>query len=112
MQVILNSLDTTKLFIFAYAKLVRMKVCVLYQPNSEYARQVEEFVHDFKQAESSRSIEIINLDTRDGAAMATLYDITRYPAILALDNEGKLMSLWSGPELPLMDEVAAYAHSA
>lgn len=87
-----------------------MKLYVLYRPNSEYARQVEEFIHDFTSVHPDRQLETIDLNTREGAGMATLYDVVSYPAILATANDGQLLKSWEGPELPLMDELAYYAH--
>lgn len=84
-----------------------MKAVVLYHPSSDHARSVEEFAHDFQKVEAGRKIDLISVDTKDGAAMAALYDITQYPAVLALTNDGRLLNIWSD-QLPLMNEVAAY----
>lgn len=85
-----------------------MKVCVVYRPNSEHARVVEDFIHDYQRRYDHR-LEILNLETREGASMATLYDVVRYPAILAVADDGHMLQLWEGEQLPLMNEVAAYA---
>lgn len=87
-----------------------MKITILYRPDSEFARLVEEFSHDIERVHSIKP-ELISLDTREGSAAAALYDITSYPAILALRNNGELLQTWIGPQLPLMNEVAAYANS-
>jgi len=84
-----------------------MKVFILYHPNSEWARIVEEYAHDFEHFKGKK-IELVNLDTREGAAMATLYDITTYPAVLATKEDSQLLKEWQGEVLPLMNEVAAY----
>jgi len=86
-----------------------MKLLIFYRPNSEHARSVETFIHDFqRQYTSDAKIEILDLDTRDGAAMASLYDVLQYPAFLAVANDGVLLRAWEGKELPLMAEVASY----
>jgi thioredoxin-like negative regulator of GroEL len=85
-----------------------MKVVVLYRPNSEHARVVEEFVRDFEHRYAGK-IELMNIDTREGAATATLYDIVQYPAVLALQNDGQLLKYWEGGMMPLMNEVSYYA---
>lgn len=54
-------------------------------------------------------LEVYNIDTRDGAALATLYDIVRYPAVLALQDDGTFQNSWVGEDLPLIDEVLSYA---
>lgn len=88
-----------------------MKVLVLYRPNSEHGRTVEEFIHDFQQRHAEERMEILNVDSRDGSAMASLYDVMQYPAILVTQDDGYLQRSWQGDSLPLMDEVAAYARA-
>lgn len=87
-----------------------MKVVVLYRPESEHARDVETFVHDFQSRNPSVTVELQNVDTRDGVALASLYDIVRFPALLALAEDGSVLNIWNDDQLPLMDEVAAYAY--
>jgi hypothetical protein len=88
-----------------------MRVVILYRPNSEYARRVEEFVHEFERRETSRKIELIDYDSRTGTDMASLYGVMDQPAILALADDSQVLQMWVGPELPLMDDVAAYSIS-
>ncbi|HVS59008.1 MAG TPA: hypothetical protein VHD60_04745 [Candidatus Saccharimonadales bacterium] len=87
-----------------------MKVVVLYRPNSEHGRAVETFIHDFQDRHQGK-LEVLNVDSREGSAMATLYDVVQYPTILALREDGSLLRSWEGNELPMMDEVAYYASS-
>lgn len=90
-----------------------VKLLILYRPGSEHERDVESFVRDFQRRyEVGRKLELVNLNTRDGAATASLYDVVAYPAILVLGDDGALVNLWQGMPLPLMDDVAGYAHSA
>jgi hypothetical protein len=86
-----------------------MKVVILYKPRSEFARQVETYVRDYQDRHESTRLELIDYDSRDGYALATLYDIMAVPAILAMGNDGSLLQAWVGPDLPLMDEIAYYA---
>lgn len=85
-----------------------MKVMVLYRPDSEHGRQVDNFIHDFKDRHEDGQLEVLNIDSREGSAMASLYDVMQYPAILALRNDGSVLKMWEGGDLPLMDEVAYY----
>jgi hypothetical protein len=87
-----------------------MKVIVLYRPESEYARSVEVFIHDYR-ARHDDKLDVINIDSRDGVAMASLYDIMQFPALLAIREDGSVLKSWEGSDLPLMDEVAAYAYA-
>ncbi len=81
----------------------------MYHPNSEFARPVEQYVADFERSQGG-TIELISLETREGAEMARLHDIVRYPAVLAIQQNGALASEWQGDKLPLMSEVASYYH--
>jgi len=85
-----------------------MKVLILYRPNSEHGRLTEEFIHEYETRHQSDHLEVLNIDTREGSAIATLYDIMQYPAILVLQTDGYVQKVWQGDSLPLMDEVASY----
>lgn len=80
---------------------------MLYRPNSEHARSVEEYVRDF-QHQRGKVIELMSLDTVEGAEKANLYGLMQYPAIIAVREDGQLLRDWQGSNLPLMDEVAGY----
>ena len=88
-----------------------MKIVVLYRPNSEHGRVVEQFIADYQHSHGTGKMEVLNIDSRDGTATASLYDVMQYPAILALREDGQLLRSWEGETLPLMDELAAYAYS-
>ena len=90
-----------------------MKVLVLYRPNSDHASDVESFVRDFQRMHDfGRSkLELVSVNTRDGAATASLYDVMSYPSILAINDDGSLLNSWIGAPLPLMDEVAGYMYA-
>lgn len=85
-----------------------MKVLVLYRPNSEHGRLIEEFIHDYKVHHQTSQLEVLNIDTREGSATATLYDVLQYPAILVLQLNGSLQKIWQGPDLPRLEDVASY----
>jgi hypothetical protein len=90
-----------------------VKLLILYRPESEHSTSVESFVRDFQhQYEAGRKVELLSLNTRDGVATASLYDVMMFPAILALADDGSVINLWQGQPLPLMDEVAGYAFTA
>lgn len=86
-----------------------MKLQILYRPNSEHSRIVEEFIHNFKDKYGAIQVEILSLDTREGSSLASLYDIVQYPAMMVIQNDGTPQKIWQGEFLPLMDEVASYA---
>jgi predicted transcriptional regulator len=86
-----------------------MKVLVIYRPNSDHARTVEEFVREFGRLYADHKLELVNIDSRDGISTATLYDVMQYPAVLALANDGQVLKDWQGQSLPLVSEIAYYA---
>jgi len=94
--------------ITAYAILETMKVYIIYQSDSEHARRVEEYVHDFRKEQTTRRVQLLDVNTKEGAQTAELYDIVQYPAVLALSNDGQILKDWQG-EFPLMNELAYYA---
>jgi len=68
---------------------------------------VLEYVRDFRKQQVTRKVELVDVNTRDGGAMAELYDVVQYPAILALSNDGQILKSWEG-NFPLMNELAYY----
>lgn len=84
-----------------------MRAVILYHPQSDHVGLVEEYAQDFIRFKG-RVLELISLETIDGAEMAKLYDITRYPAVLVIGPDGQLAQSWQGGLLPLMDELSSY----
>ncbi len=84
-----------------------MKAIVLYHPLSDHAGMVADYAKEFKRIKN-KELELISLETIEGAQMAKLYDITVYPAVLTTRESGQLNHLWEGGTLPLMTEIEAY----
>lgn len=89
-----------------------VKVLILYRPNSEHARVVEAFIKDFQSTHSSDKLQVLDVDSREGSATASLYDVMQYPALLALRDDGSILKSWEGETLPMMNEIAYYTFSA
>jgi hypothetical protein len=85
-----------------------MKLVVLYRMNSEQARPVFEFLEMLSRRYPGKNIEELNIDTRKGATEANLYGVMQYPAMLVVANDGRVMGMWEGLPLPLIDEVAGF----
>jgi len=66
-------------------------------------------MYDFKRRYPLDKLEAVGVDTRDGSALASLYDIVSYPGIVVLREDGTPSMIWQGEALPLIDEVAGYA---
>jgi hypothetical protein len=88
-----------------------MKVLILYRPDSEFSRVVEEFVHDFQSRHNGQQLEVLNIDSREGSAAASLYDVMQHPAILVIRGDGYLQKSWAGERMPLIDEVVGYTRA-
>ncbi len=85
-----------------------MKAFILYRPNSEHDTMVQDFVRDYVRF-TQDEIDLVSLDTRNGADKARLYDVTQYPAVVAVDENGVLQRIWQGT-LPLMNELSYFTH--
>lgn len=82
---------------------------ILYRPNTEHEREVETFVRDFQREHNpGKRLELLSMNTRDGVATASIYDILQFPAVLALADDGSVLQSWVGLPLPLMNDVAGY----
>ena len=86
-----------------------MKVLILYHPESDHARAVDTFIHDFQRLHAGVGVDAKSLETREGAVLAKTYDVTAYPAFLALQDNGAILQVWQGEQLPLMGDVASYS---
>jgi hypothetical protein len=80
-----------------------MKTTLLYSTNSENQAAVAEFERRYFQ-ETGKEILKYDKDTVDGAAIAVLYDILRFPSLFITTDDGTLIQLWD-TELPQLSEV-------
>jgi hypothetical protein len=84
-----------------------MRVLILYHPKSDHGGMVEDYVTEYSRTRN-KQIELLSLETKEGAEMAKLYDVTNYPALLIRQDDGHLLQMWQGNMLPLMNEVDGY----
>lgn len=84
-----------------------MKITIVYREESDHAREVFDFLHDFEKR-TGQTIEEINPDSPRNEFFIRAYDIVEYPTILALTDEGKVLNQWRGRPLPMIDEVSYY----
>ena len=84
-----------------------MKITIVYREESDHAREVFDFLHDFEKR-TGQTIEEINPDSPRNEFFIQAYDIIEYPTILALTDEGKVLNQWRGRPLPMIDEVSYY----
>jgi len=86
-----------------------MRAVVLYHPKNEHGGRVEDYQRDYHKFKE-KDLQLLSLETVEGAEMAKLYDITNYPAVLVVADDGSLHKLWQGG-LPLMNELDSYFHA-
>ena len=78
-----------------------MRVVVVYRSESDYARQVSDFLRDFSR-QTGQVLEEMSPDSME------VYDIVEYPTIIALSDSGQMQNLWHGLPLPTISEVSFY----
>lgn len=85
-----------------------MRVVCVWRENEDYSRAVEEWLMEFERR-TGRAVETLSPDGREGVEFCRAYDIVEYPTIMALGENGSVLSMWRGKQLPLFDEVAYWA---
>lgn len=85
-----------------------MRVVCVWREGEDYSRAVEEWMGEFERR-TGKEIESMSPDGREGASFCQTYDIVEYPTIIALGNDGAVLNLWRGKQLPLFDEVSYWA---
>ncbi|OGL35415.1 hypothetical protein A3F65_01555 [Candidatus Saccharibacteria bacterium RIFCSPHIGHO2_12_FULL_47_16b] len=84
-----------------------MRVVILYHEHSEHGGVVADFQREFERYKAKK-VELVSLETIEGADLASLYGVNQYPAVLAMSDNGSLIRMWQGLPLPLMDELSYY----
>lgn len=85
-----------------------MRVVVVYREGEDYSRGVEEWIGEFERR-TGKELERMSPDGREGVDFCRTYDVVEYPTILALGEDGAVMGVWRGKQLPLFDEVSYWA---
>lgn len=84
-----------------------MRVVVIYKEATDYARQVTDYMADFKR-QTGHDLETMNPESPDGISFTTTYDILEFPTIVALSDSGQMQNQWRGLPLPTISEVSYY----
>ena len=87
-----------------------MKSYIIYRKNSEDARLVEEFLFNLKKVHNLEP-EIIDQDSREADNKLQVYGLTKFPAILIVDDNGPLQKSWEGEQMPLINDFFFYVNS-
>ena len=84
-----------------------MRVVMIWRDESDYGRTVAEWLHDCERR-IGVAPESVSPDEPEGESLCKSYDIVEYPSMIALDNEGKMIQMWRGRDLPRIDDVSYY----
>ena len=85
-----------------------MRVVIVYKENSDHAREVIDYLRDFKR-QTGKMLEEIDPEKRENIGFVEAYDVVEYPTILALTDDGQVVNSWRGTPLPIINEVSYYA---
>lgn len=86
-----------------------MRAVILYHPAGEGSLAVETYANEYAGLKPGNKLELVDPEMPEGARLAELYGITEYPSILTISDDGHLLRLWQGTDLPLMSELSAYS---
>lgn len=84
-----------------------MRVVVVYKQQTDYARQVQMFLDDFKRL-TGHDLETLDPESLPGISFCETYDVMQYPSLIALSDDGQIQNQWNGLPLPTMSEVSYY----
>lgn len=84
-----------------------MRIVVLYRDQTDYARTVIDFLHDFSH-QTGHDLETLDPDSAEGMLFCDTYGIVDYPTIIATSDDGVMQNTWNGLPLPTISEVSYY----
>lgn len=84
-----------------------MRVVVVYKDQTDYARQVTDYLRDFER-QTGHKLETLDPESLAGIDFCKTYDIMELPTMIALSDDGALQNEWSGLPLPTISEVSYY----
>jgi hypothetical protein len=84
-----------------------MRVVVVYKEQTDYAREVIDYIADFKR-QTGHDLETIDPESPAGIDFTQTYDIMELPFLIAISDDGVMQNTWSGTPLPTISEVSYY----
>lgn len=84
-----------------------MKVAVVYKNDSDYARDVLDFLRDFKR-QTGHDLQTLEPESAEGESFCRAYDIVEYPTVIAVSDDSVMQNTWTGLPLPTISEVSFY----
>ena len=89
-----------------------MRLTILYREQSEHARDVATFVEMMRRQHPDKKPELESVETREGAATASLYGVMQYPAVIITTQDGRVMFQEEGLPMPIVAQVAGQLHTS
>lgn len=84
-----------------------MRVVVVYKEQTDYARQVIDYLRDFEH-QTGRTLDTMDPESAAGVEFCKVYDIMELPTMIALSDDGLMQNTWVGLPLPTISEVSYY----
>ena len=84
-----------------------MRVVVVYKEETDYARQVIDYLRDFEH-QTGHKLETLDPESPEGIDFTQTYDIMELPTMIAIASDGSMQNTWSGLPLPTISEVSYY----
>ncbi|TAL14908.1 hypothetical protein EPN95_01625 [Patescibacteria group bacterium] len=84
-----------------------MRVVIVYKNDSDSARDVLDFLRDFKR-QTGHDLQTLEPESPDGEQFCRAYDIVEYPTVIALSDDSVMQNTWTGLPLPTISEVSYY----
>ncbi|MEO6110173.1 MAG: hypothetical protein ABIP50_04140 [Candidatus Saccharimonadales bacterium] len=84
-----------------------MKVVVVFKEQTDYARQVLDYLRDFER-QTGHVLETMDPESPAGVDFCRTYDLMQMPTMIALADDGSLQNTWQGLPLPTISEVSYY----
>lgn len=78
-----------------------MKIKIFWQKNCPHCPEAK---NTGKQLEKEAEVQYFDVDTFDGLAEASYYDIASTPSIVVLDNNDNEIKIWRG-KTPRLEEI-------
>ena len=84
-----------------------MRVVVISKERTDYAREVETYMGDFKR-QTGHDLEMMDPESPAGVDFCRTYDILEFPTMIALSDGGQMQHMWKGRPLPTISELSYY----
>jgi hypothetical protein len=81
-----------------------MRIYIFYRPDSEHERITKEYAERLEK-EQDVKVRLINVNTRDGYADASIYDVMQYPTVMVTRDDGQMAKMWAGTDFPQVSDI-------